>query len=271
MAKSKKVPQTRGVKTFYLFADWSALWDSWYLTLRENGSPRYKTIRQFAKAKSRNIEQQRFLEWYLGPPLTDPATGELVDDPKADKYKFAKKPQDWKLKRDTHGWYSESAIKTVSREITHRTQALDKLAAAGDSITLNSLARMEQLAQRLDKEFRGRFFADNLSWDQNEKRAQLYVSLHQKLLGMIGKAQDIYAKSHGINFDDMEGFAHIIAASISVRSQVEGGAKTQVQGLLEQFAQMTIAKSVKHKLPLPVDYEAKIVDVKAEPLKKKVQ
>ena len=267
--KLKPPPQTRGVQTFYRYANWSDLWDQWYLSLAENGLFKYRTILAFAKAITANREQRLFIEWFLGPKDSDNELEKASIETGRKKYYFVGGgPQDWKTKRDDHGWANKAAIRQISKAITQKQNALEKMSEAGDQVTLTAFLGSSHLLQQLDREFQGRFFVQEHTWEQNIKRAEKYLSLREKVLNQLDKTQKLYALAHGVNYDDMEGFSHFVAATLTLSA---GGAEKQtgMEKLLSSLTQMTLTKAAKHQIKLPGEIENKIIDVVAE--KSKVQ
>jgi hypothetical protein len=242
---------------FYRNTDWSNLWEDWYLSVNPQGQFKYKTLRTFIKKVAVSQEQKRFMSWYLGPkqnPDMEQVNYPYVPDG----------PVDWVEKRNSGGWFSDKNLVVLGKEITRRVNALDAMRTAGNTFTLHSLARAEQLAQRLDEEFRGSFFLPGLSLSQNSVRAELYVSLHTKLLDYKAKAQDLYAKSHGINFEDMSGLVQLMTASAMATTQAQladGKQPTKQEAAITKFVEMTLAKASRYQLPLPTDIEAKVEEV----------
>lgn len=229
---------------FHRTIDWAAWWEEFYLALGPSGLPKYRTVEQFASAHSRTEKQRQFIVWYIGP--------KQVPDPDAGKYPFIKtEPMDWKEKRATGGWYNDRYLKTITQTIRTRMTALDALREAGNSFTLNSVARMEQLAQRLDEAFQGQFFLPELSHGDNLGRARAYIDLHGQLLGLLRQAQEMYAKAHGVNYDDMSGFANLIAASAMAAQQQGDPTQSRVSSAVEKLVNMTLLKSARFNLPLP--------------------
>ncbi len=243
---------------YFRATDWSEMWKQWYLAVDGENAPKYRTIRSFAKAQAESKEQKQFLLWYLGP-LPEPG----VPDLEATKYPFISTgPVDWVEKRNSGGWFTDKSLKAFGMEITRRMNALDALREAG-KITLNSLVRAEQLAQRLDEAFNGTFFIPGMTFDGNARRAELYLSLHDRILTMKGRAQDLYAKSHGVNFDDMSGLQALMQASALAATirEAEGHELNPAQSAIKAFVQMTLAKAARYDLPLPEGAGAHIIDV----------
>lgn len=250
----------RGVKQFWISADWPDLWEQFYMTLADSGTFKYRSVREFAKVVSNNDEQRAFLEWYLGPKAE-----KQEDDPGYARFKFVGggHPQDWKKKRETHGWYTRDGLKQLARTITSKQNALEKMAEAGDQITLQSFQSSAILLERLDREFQGRFFIDSLNMAQNVARSRVYLGLRKQIIAQLSETQRLYALSHGYNYEDMEGFSHFIAASINLSVQNTEAKKTGTEKLLSSLVQMTLRKAAAHNLPLPAEMDEKILEAVA--------
>jgi len=255
--KKTAAPKNRALddmRRFYKSLDFAALWNDFYMSIDPSGRPKFKSARQFVSSLVpkviQNETQLDFLVWVFGPKDSDPRMAAL--------YPFAE-PLDFDNRRDTGGWFTEANLKEHSKVIRQEINALEALRSAGNGITIHSLARMENLAERLDADFSGRFFVDGLTLKENIARAQLYVSLHDKLLHMIGYAQDIYAKSHGINFQDMSGFERLLTAQALAMSAATEVRTSKADKVMGKIIEMALAKSAKHGIQLPADVEKVIV------------
>lgn len=238
------------MQRFYRSLDLAALWEDFYVSIDAGGRPKYKSVRQFAKAHSTNEKQFDFLIWLFGPKDSDSALKAVY--PYADPLEFEKR-------RESGGWFTEENLQEHSKLIRQEINALDALRSAGNGITIHSLARMENLARRLDEDFNGRFFVDGLSMKENVQRARLYVMLQEKLLHMIGYAQDIYAKSHGINFQDMSGFERLLAAQAMAMAASTEVRESRVTKVMGRIVEMALEKGTKHNIPLPAEVEKVVV------------
>jgi hypothetical protein len=248
---AKQIKSKLDMRRFMRRTNWADLWDDFYMALDPSGLPKYKTIRRFAGEKGKSAEEIRFMMYYLGPADVD------LED--AERYPWCK-PQDWKKRRETTGWYTDDNITALSKAISSKMNALEALAEAGNSVTLRAFVRVSNLMHQLDNAFQGRFFVEGQDFAANIQRSEAYLRLYSRVLGMIGTAQDLYAKSRGINFDDMEGLAHILQATAQMAKQV-GDTGSKYDKALGALMQMTIMKSAEYDLPLPDDVKEKLIDI----------
>jgi hypothetical protein len=245
------------MQRYYRSLDLAELWTDFYVSIAPSGRPKYASAKHFARLTATNPQQREFLTWLFGP-----------GNPEQNKeFSFAQ-PLDFEKKRADDGWFNEANLKAHSKDIRQQINALEALRTAGNGITINSLARMEGLARKLDEDFGGRFFVEGLTSKENFARARLYLAMHDKLLKMIGFAQDIYAKSHGINFQDMSGFERLLAAQALALAGQQQTKSTRAEKMLDNLVQMVLEKGVKHKLPLPEDVDKVITMDAAVPRKK---
>lgn len=246
------------MRFYFSHTDWARMWEEWYLGVDQSGGARYPTLSSFINAKAESKEQAEFLWFYLGPKDKDSEKEQV-------KYSFATEgPVDWVKRRQTGGWFTGDNIRRISSEISRRMNGLEALQEAGNRVTLHSLVRAGQLARQIDEDFKGVFFLPGLSFGANEARARLYLELQEKALQLQAKAQDLYAKSHGINFDDMAGLERLYAATAMAAQQraIEGGVvETRENKVLKSLTEMMLVKHQRYQLPLPPDVEEKIVDV----------
>jgi hypothetical protein len=227
------------MRMFFRSTDWAGLWEEWFLSILPNGRYRYYTIKAFAAEKAESLEQYRFLKWYLGPDTEEPPAWKGIHA----------KPQGWVEKRRTGGWFAPENLQKFEVEIRRRVNALDALREAG-SITLHSLVRAEQMAQQIDRAFHGQMFADGQEFKANLQRAQSYIRLQERVQNLKANAQEMYAKSHGVNFDDMSGLVALMsAAAMSGAARVEG--PTREEAAVAAVVRMAMAKASMYNLEIP--------------------
>lgn len=252
------------MRMFYRSIDWAAYWEEWYLGVDEKtGKKKYTTIFQFASAKSHSREQRKFLEWYLGPVQKDG----VVYDKEKTYCSFAGTPVDWAEKKKNNGWFTDTNLKLFGKEITRRMNALDALREAGNSLTLHSLVRAENLAQQIDVAFQGTMFLPDLPLHENINRANAYVNLQRDVLALKEKAQELYAKCHGVNFNDMHGLVELMTATTmaaSIEAAKTGRTFTKEEAAVSSLVKMVVAKAGRYNLPLPEGAEGQIIDAVAE-------
>lgn len=231
----------RSMPVFHRMTDWAELWDEWYSAVNRDGGPKYKYLSKFIEVKSRNDAQRDFMRWFLGPRK------EEEESP----YKWCSMgPQDWVEKRRTGGWFTDASMGAVSKEIRRRLTALEALREAGNGITLHSLVRAEQLAKEVDRSFNGTMFLEGAKFENNVRRAHAYLELHRQILNMKAQAQDLYAKSHGVNFDDMSGLTVLLQAANNNGGSIDEGTNRN-RAAMTALLDMAVQKSLKYDLELP--------------------
>lgn len=260
MARALKIEPMRlkSMLAFHRSQDWLVLWEEFYLSIDASGRHRYRSVAQFAREKGQNALQKEFLKWYLGPPPGDPELSE--------KYKFAS-PLDWEKKRDTGGWYTDENIRAGVREVRNKMDALSALKEAGGS-PLRFLHRIEQLAQKLDRQFLGGEFVAGKSEAENIARMKGYIGLLDDLLKMEGKAFHLYAKSLGIDFTNLDGFASLVAATAQTQ-QITSESQSKFAKAMEQIVTMASIKAAKYGTKLPEEVTQKMIEATALPDSKK--
>lgn len=264
ISRGRKTSIERDMRVFHRTQNWAAWWEEFYTQLDTHGGFLYKSVAQFARKKAEsNKEAIRFMRWYLGPASADP-------DGVSPYPWCVGGSQDWYEKRRTGGWFSDQSLRKFGVEVRRRMHALEALREAGNGITLHSLVRAEQLAQELDRSFNGRMFLDELSFEDNELRANSYISLHERILNMKARAQDLYARSHGLNFEDLSGFTALMSAAALNGSGAEAGSKENT--VFASIVKMALEKNAKYNLDLPPGAVEVITDVSEHvERKKKVQ
>lgn len=245
------------MRAYHRVIDWAEWWEEFYLAVKENGTPKYKSYRSFAKAKATNDLQRDFIEYIIGPP----GIFESVP-PSWETYK----PMDWDEKRESGGWYSDKSLQKLTSEVQKHATALEALAEIGHKFTLRSLMRFERLAQQLDAEFKGRFFVDGLSYGENLQRADKYLQLHKEILRLQSDAQDMYARAHGVNYS-IDGFQTLLMGMRMTSG--DNPEQNRVGKVVNKIIEMTLTKSTTHDVPLPESMTNAIVAID-QPKKSKV-
>lgn len=238
------------MREFHSSVDWAEWWEEFYTAITPGGTPLYKTFRKFASAKASNQAQRNFIEYLIGPP-------DLFEQVPSLWLKW--KPMDWEEKRATGGWYSDKSIQALSTVIKDQRDAINALRASGNQITLRSLVRFESLAQQLDKEFRGRFFVEGLSYADNLSRANSYLHLHRQIQILQQSAQDMFAKAHGINYA-VDGFQTLLMG-MKAAAQETDVTSTRTGKMMSKIIEMTLSKAATHDIPVPEPMETAIVEI----------
>lgn len=248
----------RNMRIFYQRVDWHEWWESFFLDQDDKGRFKYSSTRAFAHDRAISPQQRRFIKLLIGPNNVETSLK------MATKYPwFGQEPQDWAQKRNAGGWYTKQNMARTLKEIDHRMGVYDKLCTAGDKYYLPEIVRLDMMAESLDKAFHGELFAPNQSFEVNAKRANEYVELKRKLMGLKSTALDLFAKSQGINFADMSGLVNLMTAaamSAANKAQIEGRVPTKEEAALKAIVSMTMAKAAKYDLPLPHDADTVIIE-----------
>ena len=240
-AGSRIRPVVQDLKSWFNSIDWAQWWKEFDLSVDDKNRPIYKNVRGFVEEKAESQEQREFLFWYLGPP----------DDqnPKNQKYAhIAPASVGWMDKRSNGGWFHEKGKRALKAEVTKRITALDALRESGNRYCIHFLLRADELAQRIDEFFHGSPCIPGLSFDANLYRAQEYIKLQASLLRYYEKAQELYAKSHGIVFDDLAGLVKLMEAQAmsAAAADIKGEHKTPLQAAVQEFVQVAMAKASRY-------------------------
>lgn len=244
------------MRVFFRTIDWSLWWEEWALSVDEEGKPKYKTIRSFAKSHTKTFKQRKLIEWYLGRV-----------DPEHTEYRMyswiSTGPVDWAEKRRTGGWCTPASMRVFNEDIERRLLGLDAMRAAGNRYTLNSWCRAEQLCTEIDKFFMQPWLP-GLSYEQNVARMNTYMAMQEKALVLKEKAQDMYAKCHGIDFSDLQGVVQLMQSAVTTQLQTGGTELTADKKAIKSLVEMVVSKAHRYQLPLPEGAEQTIIEATAE-------
>ena len=243
-AAAKFGARKESLKTWFGSIDWYDWWNDWFLSVNEKNQYLYKRITNFIDAKAESIEQRDFLHWYLGPESSPEQDDRYV------KYaNVASSPVGWTKKRAEGGWFHDVGLRAFGNDIIRRTNALDALREAGNKIGVYFMVRAGKMAQTVDEFFHGNPFVPGMSLAENMNRFQQYMAAQEAIQKYYAKAQDLYAKSHGVNFEDMAGLVKIMEAaalSATQKSAIEGHTQTPMQVAVSRFVEVAMAKAGKY-------------------------
>jgi hypothetical protein len=247
------------MRSFYRSLDIQLLWQDFCGKIDKGGRPLYKSARSLARAVGTNDKQVEFLAYLFGPEL--PA--EEIDA----RFAFVT-PLDFVKKRNDGAWFTEDALKAHSKAIRESVNALESLRSAGNGVTLHALVRAEKLMEQIDRDFSGHFLAEGVTFQENAARARLYMELHERAVHMLGYAQDLYAKAHGINFADSSGFEKLLMAQALVANATTAAKESRTEKVLNDIVQMVLEKGARHNLDLPASVTSKVITMTSDVKKK---
>jgi len=254
-SKKKVAPRLKDrtlndMQRFYRSLDLQMLWQDFCGKIDKGGRPLYKSGRMLARAVGINDKQCDFLTYLFGP--------ELPEKERNTEWDFVT-PLDFVKKRQAGAWFTEENLKTHSKAIKESINALESLRSAGNGITLHAFVRAEKLMEQIDTDFSGRFLSEGVSFEENAKRARLYMELHERAVHMLGYAQDLYAKAHGINFADSSGFEKLLMAQALVANATTAAKESRTEKVLNSIVQMVLEKGARHGLDLPSSVTSKVI------------
>lgn len=256
------------VGKFKLEQNWAEHWHTFDTALLANGHYKYGTTKAFALSITPNVLFQRFTMWLTGPYIKPE---DQSDEEKQWTERFGN-PQHWFDKRATGGWYTPDNVTKLATSLAQRYNALDAMRDVGNQVISKTVVRTSELAAQLDKEFHGRFFADDLDNAKNHERANFYLDLHRQIMDMQMKAMKMYALSYGINFDDAAALTSLLAGALQQHQSGTTLPAPQVammDNLASKLGRIAMSKAAAFGLPLPQNMADEIVDITAEPVKKK--
>lgn len=237
------------MRAFWRSVPWPEWWEEFYRTVGSDGLPLYKSVEKYAAVKAKCKLQREFMRFMLGP--------KIENDPDLEKYPFVR-PQDWLDKREMG---VNRSIGELAKQFRKKENALEALREAGNSVTIKAFYSLDFLNEKLDSAFQHELFAPGRPEAENWARAAKYLSLKRELLGMIGLGQDLVAKSLGINYDNMEGYGALIAAS-AISHNANTAATNKLSSVLDELHTMVLLKkkSFPDAIDLPLEIENKLLE-----------
>jgi hypothetical protein len=217
-AHSRKKRLGRKLTEFFISIPWGDWWEEFNLSVDHNGMLRYKTARQFAKAKGRNSAEIELIAYCIGP---QPQT----------LRKHLPWCGDWQQGRCRELCSLDATDATAIAEPAKPFESqLEKLGKAAP-FAFRDLLRLDRLAAKIDEAFAGQpILADKpLDGEENKRRLDLYFSLHERLLRLKHRATTAWIRTLGARMKDMEPWFNMaveMAASGSLNDAVRGGTTT---------------------------------------------
>lgn len=237
------------MKAYHASIDWIEWWEDFYLTINDHGFPFYRTLGQFITSRNVNLLQRKFLKWYLGP----------VDAEQPEEFaNFKYQPIDWQGKKENGGWYDDKSLALAKKQFNQVDGALQKLQSYGNGVFSKMPIRIEKLMNKIDEAYQGGSFVPGITYAENLERIKNYMALMEKALNMSQVSLDIVAKSLGINYQNMEGFAQLMAASATTQNTQ---ATNRVGAAIEQLTSLALVKAATHGHPIPEAIEGKLIEV----------
>lgn len=250
VTKKKSIKKSSGKKdklsqedSYLATLDLITWWESFNGDCLENGNVRYKTIWSFIIAKTKIQWQRAFLYWILGPIGT------------SDKYK--KFDQfDWETKRKNGKWYASPESDRLSKELKSKANALEAMKTVGH-VNVSFINRIEALLKELDDEYSGRLFLPSLTAKENTMRAATYFKLLEQAQGMMGQAQIMFGRTHGIDLERLDQFFSMLSQGMGQAASTMGFAGSNTvdanpaSHTMKRILDMVVTKAAERELDLP--------------------
>lgn len=234
-------------------------WEQFTTSFNDNGTFKYQTVHQFIKVKAKNEKQRKFLWYILGPAIVLEG-----DETNGHSDYSAFKQFDWADKREQGFWYSNANTEKLKQEATKAYGAMDEVRAVG-KVNLDDICRIKTILDQLDREYGGQLNIPSFSSKENALRIATYTSLRSQLQIQLHSAQLMYAKTRGVDMNQLSELVAVAGASIlgtlSGHVGKEDPALTAKIGTMDKLRDMLLTKSTNYEMPLPdKDMEAIIKD-----------
>ena len=226
---------------FYAQTDWEDWYHEFATEKLRNGALKYTSAFEFAKSKGPNRATRDLILHTIGPVVPG----------KTPMYATKQYPQfDWEKMRRSGFWLGPEKLKAELAHITKESDTLAELRASGQAHLLPMIARVVGMMDKVEAEFSGLLFLPGASVAQNEARAGLYMRLVDHITKLTIQLQEAYARSLGINLNDLSGTV-MVRDSIAARSSMEQDKTNKSQKFLSNILAMTLEKAESLKMPLP--------------------
>ena len=228
--------------------DFNAMWESFANSFNENGTPRYRTVWSFITKQTKDAKERDILYWMLGP---------RVEIEKGQKPKYSLEQYDWEDKRQKGFWFSSKNIENLKTDIHNKASAYESVRQAG-RVNVDTIAMLNNLLRQLETEFGGRILLPNLTTKENMLRANLYMNLLERITKLSTDAQLMYAKSQGLDLENLDAFFQLFGAQMGKTAATLMGQKAELadktnplQAQFSKVVEMVTTKATEFSLPLP--------------------
>ena len=243
------------VQQFYRSQRWDELWDEFVGARNPDGSLVYPTVWALIKAKFNTKEERTVVYWCIGPKPTklgNDGTGATMP---------IKWLGDWQSQRASQFLYSNDKVQTLKSVLDKKLDALE--AARGvATVALDWIAKCESWSSQITDAFSGLLAVPGLSPSKLKERAEVFLSLQDKVQKMQTKALTAYLQCNGISYDDVSVLSQMAAvgAKAALAGVKTGAALPEADGrspFLYKIVDMMIDKAKVYNLEMP---EAEFVE-----------
>lgn len=234
---------------------------------QQTGGPKYKTIYQFARAKSKVSKEQKWIAQMIGP---EPATYNHKNGKTSGRWLRIPWLGDWKARRMNGYWAPEqpAKVKSLVRSLKEKLAGLDAVRSAAPYL-VQEMARYTRLGEQVDAAFGGQALDPSKGPMDERNRARFYAFLEMQkaITGIKLRLIHEWMLVHGVNPEDPVQFMQVNQMIAQAHpGQLAGMADSVSIRDLEaiKLAQMLIGHAENFNMPLP---ETLVPVVKKDPEK----
>jgi len=242
-------------------ADW---WEEFRSALDPvTGGPKYRTVSQFAKSKTKNKREQSWIGAMIGSAPC------VYGDPRTKKkVVYLKIPWlgDWKARRSERYWAPDqpAKIKALTRAIKEKLVAWDAIRSAAP-LLVQEMASYSKISEQIDEAFAGQPFDMSKPLHDNIVRFNTYFEMKKKVTEMKRSLLHDWMLVHGINPSDP---VQLTQVNMMLGTQADQPSERDLQAI--KLARMLQMHSENFKMPLP-KFKSEQPAVEAEPAKTSVK
>lgn len=221
---------------------------------QKTGGPKYKTIYQFARAKSKVPREQDWIAQMIGP---EPATYNQKNGKAPGRWLRIPWLGDWKARRMNGYWAPEqpAKIRSLVRSLKEKLAGLDAVRSAAPYL-VQEMARYTRLAEQIDAAFGGQALDSTKGPmdEQNKARFRTYLEMQKAITRVKLRLIHEWMLVHGVNPEDPVQFMQVNQMIAQVNpSHLAGMADGVTIRDLEavKLARMLQLHSENFEMPLP--------------------
>jgi hypothetical protein len=166
----------------------------------KNGGPRYRTVHQFAVAKSKDAREQEWIAQMIGP---EPAAfnWKCKDNGKNGKWLRVPWLGDWKARRTNGYWAPEhpAKIKSLVRSLKDKLQGFEAVQSSAPYL-VQEMATYMRLSEQVDQVFAGQALDLNEGIsDKNKARFYTYLEMKKAVTRVKLRLLHEWWTCHGLS------------------------------------------------------------------------
>ena len=233
-------------------------WEEFSQKLDEkNGGPKYRTIHQFAEAKTKNPTEQEWIATMIGPePRMYSEKGKATQG----KWQMIPWLGNWKARRTNAYWAPEhpAKIKSLVQSLKNKLQGFEAVQSSAPYL-VQMMARYTRLGEQVDQIFAGQALDPNNGIsDKNKSRFYTYLEMQKAVTRVQLRLLHEWWTAHGLSTNGQP----VMITQVNQMFQNAGVSMAGINGSPKDLEAIKLARMLQlhaenFDMPLPTDQPPK--------------